>query len=94
MSKLGSPEWENKKTRAKKKVADIARDLINLYAKRKNAPGYAYAPDSYLQIELESSFLFEDTPDQAKATVDVKEDMEMRHPMDRLVCGDVGFGKT
>ena len=94
MNKLGSPEWENKKKRAKKKVADIARDLINLYAKRKNAPGYAYAPDSYLQVELESSFLFEDTPDQAKATVDVKEDMEVRHPMDRLVCGDVGFGKT
>lgn len=94
MNKLGSPEWENKKKRAKKKVADIARDLINLYAKRKNAPGYAFTPDSYLQVELESSFLFEDTPDQAKATVDVKEDMEVRHPMDRLVCGDVGFGKT
>jgi len=94
MNKLGSPEWENKKKRAKKKVADIARDLINLYAKRKNAPGFSFSPDSYLQVELESSFLFDDTPDQAKATSDVKEDMEIRHPMDRLVCGDVGFGKT
>ena len=94
MSKLGSPEWENKKSRAKKKVVDIARDLINLYAKRKEAPGFRYSPDSFLQVELESSFLFEDTPDQASATAAVKEDMEMEHPMDRLVCGDVGFGKT
>jgi transcription-repair coupling factor (superfamily II helicase) len=94
MSKLGSPEWENKKIRAKKKVADIARNLINLYAKRKSAPGYAFGQDSFMQVELESSFIFEDTPDQAKATNDVKEDMEVRHPMDRLVCGDVGFGKT
>lgn len=94
MNKLGSPEWENKKKRAKKKVADIARDLINLYAKRKNAPGFAFSRDSFMQVELESSFLFEDTPDQAKATADVKEDMEQKHPMDRLVCGDVGFGKT
>lgn len=94
MSKLGSPEWENKKKRARKKVADIARDLINLYAKRKNAPGYSFSNDSFMQVELESSFLFEDTPDQAKATNDVKDNMETRHPMDRLVCGDVGFGKT
>jgi transcription-repair coupling factor (superfamily II helicase) len=94
MNKLGSPEWENRKSRAKKKVADIARDLINLYAKRKEVPGYAFSADSFMQVELESSFLFEDTPDQAKATLDVKEDMELRHPMDRLVCGDVGFGKT
>lgn len=94
MSKLGSPEWENKKTRAKKKVADIARDLINLYAKRKNAPGYKFSMDGFMQVELESSFLFDDTPDQAKATAAVKEDMEQQHPMDRLVCGDVGFGKT
>ncbi|MDX1627835.1 MAG: transcription-repair coupling factor [Fulvivirga sp.] len=94
ISKLGSPEWENKKKKVKKKVADIAKDLIDLYAKRKQAPGYAFSKDSYLQAELESSFVYEDTPDQAAATEAVKEDMEVRHPMDRLVCGDVGFGKT
>ncbi len=94
ISKLGSPEWENKKKKAKKQVKDIAKDLINLYAKRKGAPGFAYSKDSYLQAELESSFIYDDTPDQAKATADVKEDMEQAHPMDRLVCGDVGFGKT
>ena len=94
ISKLGSPEWENKKKRAKKKVQDIAKDLINLYAKRKSAPGFAYQPDSFLQAELESSFMFEDTPDQATATEDVKRDMQLHHPMDRLICGDVGFGKT
>lgn len=94
ISKLGSPEWENKKKRAKKKVQDIAKDLINLYAKRKSAPGYAFQPDSFLQAELESSFIFEDTPDQATATEDVKSDMQLSHPMDRLICGDVGFGKT
>ena len=94
ISKLGSPEWENKKKRAKKQVVDIAKDLINLYAKRKQAPGFAFSEDSFLQAELESSFIYEDTPDQAKATSDVKEDMQLRHPMDRLVCGDVGFGKT
>lgn len=94
ISKLGSPEWENKKKNVKKKVADIAKDLINLYAKRKQAPGYAFTKDSYLQAELESSFVYEDTPDQASATESVKEDMEQQHPMDRLVCGDVGFGKT
>ena len=94
MNKLGSPEWENKKSRAKKKVVDIARDLISLYAKRKEVPGFAFSNDSFMQVELESSFLFEDTPDQAKATLNVKDDMELQHPMDRLVCGDVGFGKT
>ena len=94
MSKLGTPEWENKKSRVKKQVKDIAKELISLYAKRKNAPGFAFSRDTYLQAELESSFLYEDTPDQAKATADVKADMEKPHPMDRLVCGDVGFGKT
>lgn len=94
ISKLGSPEWENKKKRVKGKVKDIAKDLINLYAKRKDAPGFAYSNDGFLQAELESSFIYEDTPDQAKATEDVKADMELPHPMDRLVCGDVGFGKT
>ncbi|GAA3918313.1 transcription-repair coupling factor [Hymenobacter algoricola] len=94
MSKLGSPEWENKKKSVKKKVKDIAAELIRLYAKRKTAPGHAFAPDSFMQAELESSFIYEDTPDQAKATEDVKRDMEVPHPMDRLICGDVGFGKT
>lgn len=94
ISKLGSPEWENKKKKVKGKVKDIAKDLINLYAKRKTASGFAYDKDGFLQAELESSFIYEDTPDQAKATDDVKADMELPHPMDRLVCGDVGFGKT
>ncbi len=94
ISKLGTQEWEQKKARVKKKVQDIAKDLITLYAKRKSAPGYAFSPDSYLQAELESSFLYEDTPDQARATEEVKHDMEAPHPMDRLICGDVGFGKT
>ena len=94
MSKLGSPEWENKKKKVKSKVKDIAKDLIALYSKRKNAPGYQFSRDSVLQVELESSFLYEDTPDQALATNDVKADMEKAYPMDRLVCGDVGFGKT
>ncbi|MEQ8423741.1 MAG: transcription-repair coupling factor, partial [Cyclobacteriaceae bacterium] len=94
VSKLGSGEWENKKANAKKKVKDIAKELIDLYAKRKQAPGYAFSGDGFLQAELESSFLYEDTPDQASATDDVKKDMELPHPMDRLVCGDVGFGKT
>ncbi len=94
INKLGSQEWETKKKRVKKQVQDIAKDLINLYAKRKSAPGMAYSPDSFLQAELESSFIYEDTPDQATATADVKKDMENPHPMDRLVCGDVGFGKT
>ncbi|TVP48553.1 MAG: transcription-repair coupling factor [Mongoliibacter sp.] len=94
MSKLGSPEWENKKTKVKGKVKDIAKELIALYAKRKSAPGFRFSSDSVLQVELESSFVFEDTPDQALATADVKADMEKPYPMDRLVCGDVGFGKT
>jgi transcription-repair coupling factor (superfamily II helicase) len=94
ISKLGSGEWESKKAKAKKKVKDIAKELIELYAKRKSAPGYAYQPDGFLQAELESSFIYEDTPDQAKATEDVKRDMQQPHPMDRLICGDVGFGKT
>ncbi|MCS6973044.1 MAG: transcription-repair coupling factor [Cyclobacteriaceae bacterium] len=94
ISKLGTQEWEQKKARVKKKVQDIAKDLINLYAKRKSSPGHAFSPDSYLQAELESSFLYEDTPDQARATEEVKRDMEAPHPMDRLICGDVGFGKT
>jgi transcription-repair coupling factor (superfamily II helicase) len=93
-NKLGSPEWEKKKTKVKKKVKDIARDLIALYAKRKSAPGFAFPMDNFLQVELESSFIYEDTPDQSQATQDVKNDMEQNHPMDRLVCGDVGFGKT
>jgi len=92
--KLGSPEWETKKKRVKKRVLDIAEDLIELYAKRKSAPGFAFSRDSFLQAELESSFIYEDTPDQAKATSDVKADMELTSPMDRLICGDVGFGKT
>jgi transcription-repair coupling factor (superfamily II helicase) len=94
VNKLGSAEWENKKSRVKRKVKDIAKELIELYAKRKAAPGHAFSKDSVLQAELESSFLYEDTPDQAKATSDLKVDMEQPHPMDRLICGDVGFGKT
>lgn len=94
LSKLGSDAWENLKRKTKSKVKDIARELIKLYAVRKNAPGHAFAPDGYLQNELEASFIYEDTPDQFKATQDVKEDMERAHPMDRLICGDVGFGKT
>jgi transcription-repair coupling factor (superfamily II helicase) len=94
ISKLGSGEWESKKSKVKKKVKDIAKELIELYAKRKGAPGFSFAPDGFLQAELESSFIYEDTPDQAKATEDVKKDMQQAHPMDRLVCGDVGFGKT
>lgn len=94
MSKLGSAEWENKKSRVKRQVKDIAKELIGLYAKRRMAPGFAFSRDGFMQAELESSFFYEDTPDQAKATSDVKEDMEKPYPMDRLVCGDVGFGKT
>jgi transcription-repair coupling factor (superfamily II helicase) len=94
LSKLGSDAWENLKRKTKSKVKDIARELIKLYALRKNAPGFAFEPDGYLQNELEASFIYEDTPDQFKATQDVKEDMEKPHPMDRLICGDVGFGKT
>lgn len=94
VNKLGSQEWENKKKKVKKKVKDIAKDLISLYAKRKSAPGFAFPEDNFLQAELESSFMYEDTPDQGSATAAVKKDMEQAHPMDRLVCGDVGFGKT
>ena len=92
--KLGSKSWQNLKTNTKKKVKDIAKDLIQLYAKRKAEKGFAFSPDSYLQEELESSFIYEDTPDQEKAVKAVKMDMEADCPMDRLVCGDVGFGKT
>ena len=92
--KLGSKAWQNLKTSTKSKVKDIAKDLIQLYAKRKSARGFAFSPDSYLQQELESSFMYEDTPDQEKAVNAVKRDMEDTCPMDRLVCGDVGFGKT
>lgn len=94
LSKLGSGEWERKKARAKKHIKDIARELIALYARRKSQPGFAFAPDSVWQKEFESSFQYEDTPDQARATSDVKGDMELATPMDRLICGDVGFGKT
>ncbi len=94
ISKLGSPAWKILKNKTKKRVKEIAFDLIKLYAKRRSAKGFAFAPDSYLQHELEASFIFEDTPDQLKATQDVKADMEKITPMDRLICGDVGFGKT
>ncbi len=94
VSKLGSPAWKNLKEKTKAKVKALAFDLIKLYAQRKSKPGFAYQPDNYLQHELEASFIYEDTPDQLKATQDVKRDMEKGVPMDRLVCGDVGFGKT
>ena len=94
LSTLGTGQWEKLKERTKKHIKDIARDLIKLYAKRRREKGFAFSHDSYLQHELEASFLYEDTPDQLKATQDVKADMERALPMDRLVCGDVGFGKT
>ena len=94
LSTLGTGQWERLKERTKKHIKDIARDLIKLYAKRRREKGFAFSHDSYMQHELEASFLYEDTPDQLKATQDVKADMEMAKPMDRLVCGDVGFGKT
>ncbi len=94
LNKLGSDAWQTLKNRAKKKVKDIAKELIKLYALRKASPGHAFPPDNYLQAELESSFIYEDTPDQEKATIEVKEDMMKPYPMDRLICGDVGFGKT
>ena len=94
IARLGSGAWERLKERTKDKVKDIARDLIRLYATRKQQKGFAYSPDGYMQHELEASFLYEDTPDQAKATADVKRDLECPMPMDRLICGDVGFGKT
>ena len=94
VSKLGTGAWERMKERTKTKIKDIARDLIRLYAKRREEKGFAFSPDSFMQHELEASFLYEDTPDQSRATLDVKTDMERNRPMDRLVCGDVGFGKT
>lgn len=94
ISKLGTGAWEKIKERTKTKIKDIARDLIKLYSKRRQEKGFKFSPDSFLQHELEASFLYEDTPDQLKATQDVKNDMESERPMDRLVCGDVGFGKT
>ncbi|HUF07892.1 MAG TPA: transcription-repair coupling factor, partial [Rhodothermales bacterium] len=94
LTRLGSGQWERAKSRAKKRVKDIARDLIKLYAERKSADGYAFAEDSVWQRELEAAFRYEDTPDQSAAAEDVKRDMEQPVPMDRLVCGDVGFGKT
>ena len=94
LSTLGSGAWNRLKNKTKSKVKDIARELIKLYAERKRTPGFQFSPDNYLQNELEASFIYEDTPDQLKATNDVKRDMESENPMDRLVCGDVGFGKT
>ena len=94
LNKLGSGAWERVKERTKSKIKDIARDLIKLYAQRQNEKGFAFSKDSYLQTELEASFMYEDTPDQIKATRDVKADMQSDRPMDRLICGDVGFGKT
>ena len=94
LSTLGTGAWERIKERAKTRIKDIARDLIRLYARRRHERGFAFSPDNYLQHELEGSFIYEDTPDQLKATNDVKADMESARPMDRLVCGDVGFGKT
>ncbi|WP_459685052.1 transcription-repair coupling factor [Viscerimonas tarda] len=94
INKLGSGSWERMKEKTKSKIKDIARDLILLYSKRKQEKGFKFSPDSFMQNELEASFIYEDTPDQLKATIDVKNDMENEKPMDRLICGDVGFGKT
>ena len=94
INKLGTGAWERLKERTKTKIKDIARDLIRLYSRRRTQKGYSFSPDTYLQTELEASFLYEDTPDQFRATQDVKNDMQKARPMDRLVCGDVGFGKT
>lgn len=94
LSTLGTGAWERLKKRTKKKIKDIARDLIRLYARRRHEKGYAFSPDNFMQHELEAGFLYEDTPDQLKSTQDVKADMERAQPMDRLICGDVGFGKT
>lgn len=94
LATLGSGEWESTKSKTKKKIKEAARELIELYAKRKSTEGYKFSPDTVWQRELEASFFYEDTPDQAKASEDVKIDMEAKNPMDRLVCGDVGFGKT
>lgn len=94
INQLGSPAWKTTKQKTKVKIKQIAFNLIQLYAKRKSKKGFQYSPDTYLQHELEASFMYEDTPDQSKATIDIKEDMEKEIPMDRLICGDVGFGKT
>ena len=94
INRIGSGAWQRVKERTKSKLKDIARDLIRLYAARKEEKGFAFSPDSYLQHELEASFIYEDTPDQLTATQAVKADMESERPMDRLICGDVGFGKT
>jgi transcription-repair coupling factor (superfamily II helicase) len=94
LHRLGSNVWNNLKQKTKQKVKDIARDLIKLYAQRKSTRAFQFLPDNYLQNELEASFIYEDTPDQVKATADVKNDMQAEYPMDRLICGDVGFGKT
>jgi transcription-repair coupling factor (superfamily II helicase) len=94
LHRLGGGEWDRTKSRAKKRIKEMARDIIALYAKRKHEQGFAFSPDSHWQQEMEASFLFEDTPDQATATADIKKDMEAASPMDRLICGDVGFGKT
>ena len=94
LNKLGSGAWERVKSKTKSKIKDIARDLIKLYAERQQEKGFAFSKDTYLQTELEASFMYEDTPDQVKATRDVKADMQSEQPMDRLICGDVGFGKT
>ncbi|MEL6862933.1 MAG: transcription-repair coupling factor [Bacteroidota bacterium] len=94
LSKIGSESWKNLKRRTKRKVKDIAKELIKLYAKRRASKGHAFQEDGYMQNELEASFIYEDTPDQLKATIDVKADMQKAYPMDRLICGDVGFGKT
>ena len=94
LNSLSNLEWEKKKKKIKKRLVEIADDLIKLYLERRDTQGFAFERDNYLQIELESSFIYQDTPDQIKTTEEVKKDMESRYPMDRLVCGDVGFGKT
>jgi len=94
MNQLGTPAWNKSKQKTKSKIKKIAFDLISLYAKRRTIKGFSFSADSYLQYELESSFMYEDTPDQNKATIAIKYDMESQIPMDRLICGDVGFGKT
>ncbi|MDC1283864.1 transcription-repair coupling factor [Saprospiraceae bacterium] len=94
LSKIGGDAWKKLKSTTKRKVRDMAKELIKLYAKRKASKGHAFPPDGYLQNELEASFIYQDTPDQEKATIETKEDMMKEHPMDRLICGDVGFGKT
>ena len=94
LSKIGGEAWKNLRRKTKRKIKDIAKELIKIYAKRKASKGFSFPEDGYLQNELEASFMYEDTPDQYDASVAVKEDMQKEYPMDRLVCGDVGFGKT